>query len=152
AQARAHIKDGHFQTPPGQGAVAGPVKIRVIGQDGTPGGDHPDGKSLFPLYEIHKDLPRPSSTLSIDRPADPVWKEQPAEEKTEEEKPEAEAKKPAAQKKPEAEQKKPAAEKKPAPEKKPAEEKPEAEKKPPAEKPAADKKPADQKKPSGEKK
>ena len=61
----AKIKDGHYQTLPGQGVVGGPHVVRIFGFDGVrpkgwSGSDF--GTPIFPRYETKVDLPQESST------------------------------------------------------------------------------------------
>lgn len=57
----AEIKDGHFETAPGKGVVGGAYIVQIRGSDGIPtkeeGEDVPDGKELFPPYQVEVDFP-----------------------------------------------------------------------------------------------
>jgi hypothetical protein len=80
-QTQGAIQDGHFQTPHGRGAVAGPVIVTVNANDGVPQPLWPQGKLLFQTYQFHRDLPAQASALNIEVPADQPVPEPEAEEK-----------------------------------------------------------------------
>jgi hypothetical protein len=65
-QGRAEIVAGSFRTWPDQGAVAGPVIVRVSVYDGVAHRENPRGSSLGPAAEIRVSLPAAASTLDID--------------------------------------------------------------------------------------
>lgn len=64
-QGRAEIVAGRFRTWPDQGAVAGPVIVRVSAHDGVAHEENPRGCSLGPAAEIRVSLPAAASTLDI---------------------------------------------------------------------------------------
>ena len=68
-QTQGRIKDGKYQTVPGQGAIAGPVIVTVSGFDGVPAPNLPDGRPLFQDYKYRCELPAKASTLDIEVPA-----------------------------------------------------------------------------------
>jgi hypothetical protein len=69
-QTQGLIQDGHFQTLPGHGAIAGPVLITVSANDGVPAPFAPHGKLLFRTYQFRRELPAAASTLDIEVPAE----------------------------------------------------------------------------------
>jgi hypothetical protein len=71
-QCNLSIEDGRFSSPPGQGVIAGPVIVCILGYDrksapvpGSPGGFP---MPLFPLYETKLTLPAHASELTLDVP------------------------------------------------------------------------------------
>lgn len=60
----AEIINGRYQTPAGKGVQGGAYYIHITGTDGVPyseGGEEiPDGKDLFPKYEVEFDFPKES--------------------------------------------------------------------------------------------
>ena len=70
--AQADIKDGRYQTPPGQGTVGGPHVVTISGFDGQAFQDgpvqNPSGKPLFANYETRADLPKESATHGFSVP------------------------------------------------------------------------------------
>ena len=69
----ADVKDGHYQTQPGQGPGGGPYKAVIFGYDGVPDAVEPDenpmGKPLFGPFTTGVDLPRQSATQDFAVPA-----------------------------------------------------------------------------------
>jgi hypothetical protein len=81
-QTQGLIKEGQFRTLSGYGAIAGPVLITVNANDGVPTPMAEKGKLLFRTYQYRTELPRTSSTLNIEVPAEqafPNSKEEPDE-------------------------------------------------------------------------
>jgi hypothetical protein len=68
-QTQGLIKDGHFRTLPGHGAISGPVLITVNANDGVPTPMAAKGKLLFRTFQYRTELPAASSTLDIEVPA-----------------------------------------------------------------------------------
>jgi hypothetical protein len=68
-QTQGRIKDGRYQTVPGQGAISGPVIVTVAGFDGVPAPNFPDGYPLFRDYKYRCELPADASTLDIEVPS-----------------------------------------------------------------------------------
>lgn len=64
-QAVAPIENGRYRTQPRKGAVAGPVRITVMGYDGLSKGETPFGTPLFKRFTTEQALPAESSTLDI---------------------------------------------------------------------------------------
>jgi hypothetical protein len=64
----ADIVDGRYATLPGQGAVAGPLIVRVSGFDGVRQGDAAEGRELFPEHTVRMDLTGSAGTCDIDVP------------------------------------------------------------------------------------
>ncbi len=65
----AEIKDGRYQTPADKGTVGGPHQVRIVGFDGRPVGESPDGTPLFPEYRTTANLPKGEGTQDFDVPA-----------------------------------------------------------------------------------
>jgi len=73
--AQADIRDGNYQTRPGQGTIGGPHVIQVFGFDGKPypageGIDgrpmlNPMGKPLFTAATIKAELPKQHATYDL---------------------------------------------------------------------------------------
>lgn len=72
----APIVDGNYSTPRGKGMVGGPYLVKIIGFDGVPtsqsGEELPDGKALFPIYQVEVDFPKQNTNQDFDVPADAV--------------------------------------------------------------------------------
>jgi hypothetical protein len=68
-QAVALIKNGRFTTQPRKGAVGGSGIIIVQGYDGVSSDSYPDGQPLFEAHTLRQELPKESSTITIDVPA-----------------------------------------------------------------------------------
>jgi len=70
--AQADIRDGHYQTPAGQGAVGGPHVVTISGFDGVAFGEgpatNPMGKPLFATYQTKADLPKEAGTRDFSVP------------------------------------------------------------------------------------
>jgi hypothetical protein len=70
--AQADIKDGRYQTPPGQGTVGGPHRLTISGFDGRAFQDgpveNPMGKPLFATYQLTADLPKESTSRDLQVP------------------------------------------------------------------------------------
>jgi hypothetical protein len=66
----AKIKDGHYDTRilDGRGVVGGPHLVRIMGLDGVPRSELPNGISLFQDYNITVDLPKANGTKDFDVP------------------------------------------------------------------------------------
>ena len=68
----ATIKDGRYQTEPGQGSGTGAYKAVIFGYDGIPDAVEPDespmGKPLFAPYTTDVDLSEGSPTQDFDVP------------------------------------------------------------------------------------
>ncbi len=63
--ARATIEKGAYVIEKEKGAVAGPLRVRIMGYDGNPppgGGTQPHGKALFPEYIDKVDQPEDVAT------------------------------------------------------------------------------------------
>jgi hypothetical protein len=58
----ARIESGQYRTPPGQGVVGGPHRVKIVGYDGVPtteeGEELPQGRSLFVPYVTTVDFPK----------------------------------------------------------------------------------------------
>lgn len=67
----AEIKDGRYETPADKGTVGGPHQVRIVGFDGRPVGESPDGAPLFAEYRTAADLPPGDATQDFDVPAAP---------------------------------------------------------------------------------
>jgi hypothetical protein len=78
-QTQGLIRDGHYRTLSGHGAIAGPVIITVNANDGNPKPMWPHGKLLFRTYQYRIELPTHSSTLDIEVPPDHAFVQQEAE-------------------------------------------------------------------------
>jgi len=61
--------DGHYRTPSGKGTVGGPHIVRIVGYDGEPQSEMPQGKPLFREYQLQIDLPRHNARQDFDVPA-----------------------------------------------------------------------------------
>lgn len=72
-QTQGLIQDGHFQTLPGHGAIAGPVLITVNANDGVPTPLAAHGKLLFRTYQFRYELPAAASTLTIEVPPEQAF-------------------------------------------------------------------------------
>jgi hypothetical protein len=71
-QGTAEIEDGYYNTAKGgMGTTGGPVVVRIEASDGVAGDpERPNGKPLFPYYEVQVDLPRENKiTRDFDVPA-----------------------------------------------------------------------------------
>lgn len=72
----AGIADGRYRTPPGQGTIGGPHKVRLSGYDGwvrpipgAPSGQMmPAGPPLFENVELEVEIPRADATLDFHLP------------------------------------------------------------------------------------
>ena len=67
------IIDGRYATRPNLGVVGGAYRVQIDGTDGIPfhspgEGNNPEGKPLFPTYEMKVELPEEASELNIDVP------------------------------------------------------------------------------------
>ena len=65
----ATISDGAFATDKGKGTVGGPHIVRILGTDGKPNAESPQGNMLFSSYETTADLPKEDATQDFDIPA-----------------------------------------------------------------------------------
>ena len=68
----ADIRNGRYQTEPGQGTIGGAHVVSIFGLDGKPipygGVMNPTGSPLFPEYKTQVDLPRQASTQDFTVP------------------------------------------------------------------------------------
>jgi len=66
----AEIVDGRYETPTSKGAVGGPHRVTIHGQDGvafdSPEGRIESGRALFSSYETSVDLPRDESVRDFE--------------------------------------------------------------------------------------
>lgn len=69
----AVVHDGVYNTQQqGKGTIGGPHNVLIIGFDGVADPQHelPAGRRLFPNYRTTTDLPKQSSTMDFDVPAE----------------------------------------------------------------------------------
>ncbi len=71
---QADIKDGRYETPPGQGTIGGPHLVTISGFDGKPiemggGQKNLQGSPLFTNYQTSADLPKKPGTHDFSVPA-----------------------------------------------------------------------------------
>ena len=65
----ATIQQGRYATQPGEGAVGGPILVRIMGRDGDPSSETPQGRMLFPReYQTNINLPQENTTHDFDVP------------------------------------------------------------------------------------
>jgi len=68
----AEIKDGKYSTSAagGRDVIGGPMVVRITAADGVKiDEERPNGKPLFPPYQVVADLPKSSTTKDFDVPA-----------------------------------------------------------------------------------
>ena len=69
----AMIEDGRYKTLPDDGASGGPQMVRILGYDGDPPPAWPGspfGQPIFPPYQTKTDLPRETTTVDFEVPAE----------------------------------------------------------------------------------
>ncbi len=68
----APIIDGQYATSEAKGVVGGPHLVTVTGTDGVPyaeyGEEIPDGRQLFPTYQLQFDFPKEDTDWDVDVP------------------------------------------------------------------------------------
>jgi hypothetical protein len=69
-QGFAHIKQGHYDTrDQGRAPVAGPQHVRIIGLDGVPAPEMPQGHVIFRAWTTDIDIDRAKTEYDFDVPA-----------------------------------------------------------------------------------
>jgi hypothetical protein len=65
----ARIKNGQYDTGPGQGIIGGKHKVMIEGFDGQGATSAEMGTPIFKPYTVEEDLPAADATINFDIPA-----------------------------------------------------------------------------------